>query len=214
MTEDISSFPPPEAEADDVLIAFGGALEAVLDDRTLLRQWAARFPALEEDLIDVSQAHAAGMSLEAPLETAPPDPEMIRLGREILDRHFARPPLSSLLEAGKARGLSPQQMASLLRMDIPLLSRLSQRLLDTAALPRTLVSRLADTLDRSVEEILAYLRRPGTLPVQAFYRAHAAPRLREDASAPRFADLLTGLSPEDRAYWQSEIEHGGTLGDE
>ncbi len=205
-----------EVEADDVLFAYAQASQAAPGDRTLLREWAAQYPAHADALVEVSLAgFAAGLSLTDPLEGGPEDPETVALGRAALDRHFAPPkPLVSLVDEAKARGLTAREFAQALRLDTLALSRLNQRLLDAASLPRSLAKRAAQALGRSADEVEAYLRLPPRLASGAQYKSRQAPVLRESGPRQKFEDVLGGLPQADRDYWHVEIESEGTLGDE
>lgn len=207
---------PAEAEVDDVLFAYAQACQAAPDDRTLLREWAARYPAHADALVEVSLAgFAAGLSLTDPLEDGPEDAETVALGRAVLDGYFAPPkPLVSLVDEAKARGLTPREFARALRLDTPTLARLNQRLLDAATLPRSLVRQAAQTLGRSADEVAAYLRLPPRLASGAQYKARQAPVLRESGPRQKFTDVLGGLSQADRDFWRAEIEGEGVLGNE
>ena len=205
----------PEEE-DDVLLAYAQARLAAPNDRTLLREWASRYPAHADALVGVSYAEfAAGVSLTDPLEDGPENAETVALGRAALDAHFAAPPplLSLVTEAG-AHGMAPRTFAQSLHLDTPTLSRLNQRLLEAATLPRALVRQVAQALGRSTDEVRAYLRRPPRLATGAQYKARQTPVLRESAARQKFGDAIGGLSQADRDYWRAEIESEGILGDE
>ena len=218
MTDKVFSYGPglPEGEEDDVLLAYAQARLAAPNDRTLLREWAARYPAHADALVGVGYAEfAAGVSLTDPLEEGPEDAETVALGRAALDAHFAAPPplLSLVAEAG-ARGLAPRAFAQSLRLDTLTLSRLNQRLLEAATLPRALIRQVAQALGRSTDEVRSYLRRPPHLATGAQYKARQTPILRESAAHQKFGDAIGGLPQADRDYWQAEIESEGILGDE
>ena len=218
MTDKVFSYGPslPEEEEDDVLLAYTQARLAAPNDRTLLREWASRYPAHADALIGVSYAEfTAGISLTDPLEDGPEDAETVALGGAVLDAHFAAPTalLSLVAEAG-ARGLAPRAFAQSLRLDTPTLSRLNQRLLEAATLPRALVRQVAQALGRSTDEVRAYLRCPPRLATGAQYKARQTPVLRESAARQKFGDAIGGLTQADQDYWQAETESEGVLGDE
>lgn len=207
---------PAEEEADAVLFAYAQASQAAPDDRTLLREWAARYPAHADALVEVSYAgFAVGLSLADPLEDGPEDAETVALGRAVVDSYFApKEPLVSLVIEAKARGLTPREFAQNLHLDTPALARLNQRLLDAAALPRSLVRQAAQALGRSADEVAAYLRLPPRLASDAQYKSKQAPVVRESGPQQRFEDVLRTLPQADRDYWRAEIEGEGVLGDE
>ena len=206
---------PGGRDEDDVLEAFERARRAAPDDWTLLRAWTARFPDHADALIEVSFAGlASGVSLSDPLEDGPADAETVTFGRAFLDEYFAAPPLVSLVDEARARGLTPPVFARTLRLDTSALGRLNQRLLEAVTLPNALVRRVAEAIGRTAGEVAAYLAQPPRLAAGAQYRAKAAPRLRESAPRQSFAEAIGGLSQADRDFWQSETEREGLLGDE
>ena len=207
---------PDLADADDVLFAYTQASQAAPGDRTLLREWAAEYPAHADALVEVSYAgFAAGLSLADPLEDGPEDAETVAQGRAVLDSYFApREPLVSLVDEAKVRGLTPDEFARSLHLDTPTLSRLNQRLLDAAALPHSLVRQAAQVVGSSLDEVAAYLRLPSRLAIGAQYKARQTPVVRESGPRPQFADILGGLPQADQDYWRAEIEAEGMLGNE
>lgn len=197
---------PPMSDADvyEVVQAFAAASEAAPDDRALLRQWTRRFPQFADDLSALAYARFAfGWSLDDAVEDAAA-PE--------------KTPLTDLVADAKACGLTPADFARALRLDTVLLARLNQRLLDAAGLPRALAEGIAQTLDRSFDEVAAYLRGGPRLASGAHYRARKAPAVTAEAG-PRqtFAEALqaaASLSADDKTYWLTEMEKGNTLDDE
>jgi len=215
MTEKMTTYDAGRRDEDDVLEAFERARRAAPDDRTLLRAWTERFPDHADALLEVSFAGlAAGVSLSDPLEDGPEDAETVAFGRAFLDSYFAAPPLVSLVDEARARGLAPPVFAKTLRLDTAALGRLNQRLLEASTLPRALVRRVAEAIGRTADEVAAYLSRPPRLAAGAQYKARAAPRLRESAPRQSFADATRGLPQADRDFWQGETEREGLLGDE
>ena len=211
MTENAASYflesLPADPDAYDVVGAFAAAQDARPDDHTLLRQWTERFPQFADDLIAFGYARATlGWSLTDPI------------AGEADQMAPVKAPLSDLMTEARSRGLSPAEFTQAVRLDRPILASLSQRLLDAASLPRGLAARIGAALGRSADEIAAYFRQPPRLATGAHYKAKRAPALVAEAR-PRqtFAEALRsakGLSEEDRAYWQAEIEKNEVLGDE
>ena len=205
VTQDASLGLPDDPDAYDVVGAFAAAQDAQPDDHTLLRRWTQRFPQFADDLVAFGYARAAlGWSLTDPVEAEETAP--------------AKAPLTDLVEEARDRGLAAAAFAQVLGLQKPLLASLNQRLLDAAGLPRSLAARIARTLDRTSEEVAAYLRQPPRLAAGAHYKARRAPSLvAESRPQQTFADALRGggaLSEEDRTSWLAEIEKGDVLGDE
>ena len=76
-----------KSDVYDVLLAFDKALDAAPKNAKLLLSWTQRFPRFADELIAVSYARfALGWSLTDPLDDGPEDPEMVALGREVMNR--------------------------------------------------------------------------------------------------------------------------------
>ena len=213
--------------SDAVLLAFSYARDAGPGDKTLLREWTARYPAIAEELMTVDYARfAAGMTLTDVLEDGPEDAAIAALGAEVLatrQASAARLPLTSLLDEAAARGMDGPQLAQTLRLDRLTLGRLEQRALDAATLPLALVRQIGAVLERSADEVAAFLRGGPRLPAQAHFLARRAPSVApapasSTASPARplsFGQAVQGsrsLSAEDKAYWRAELD-AGVLGE-
>lgn len=198
---------PDDPDVYQVVGAFAAAQDARPDDHTILRQWTRRFPQFSDDLIAFGYARATlGWSLSDPIES------------ETDQTAPAKAPISDLVKEAAARGLSVPALMQAVGLDRTILGSLDQRLLDAASLPRSLMARVGAALDRSIDEVAAYLRQPPRLAASAHYKAHQAPSLvAESRPKKTFAEALRSastLSESDRAYWQAEIEKNEVLGDE
>lgn len=203
---DMLTTPILEPDLYETIQAFADARAASADDRGLLQDWINRYPEFQNELRAVSwQIWAQGPDwLNADeLGSAEEDMELTALGRGVMDsllpHAISAPPLTSLLAAAKAKGLSNRDLAEALHLDIPLLARLEQRLIRAASLPRLLVEQMAQTLDRSVAEVAAYLRGGASLAAGAHYKAQQAPSA---GSQVGFAEVLTRSSADVRIFWQ------------
>ena len=211
MTENATPYFPASLPADpdayEVVGAFAAAQDGRPDDHTLLRQWTQRFPQFADDLIAFGYARATlGWSLTDPIEG------------ETGEAAPAKAPISDLMTEARGRGLGVTEFTRAVGLDRPLLASLNQRLLDATSLPRSLAARIGAALDRSAGEVVTYFRQPPRLSAGAHYKAKQAPSLVAE-SRPRqtFAEAVrsaSGLSEEDRAYWQAEIEKNEVLGNE
>ena len=212
-------------DSDDVLLAFLNAREAAPGDKTLLRKWAARYPALTDALMTVDYARfAAGMTLTDVLEDGPEDPAVAALGADLLaarrQARADRPPLTSLLAEAQVRGMDGPELAQALRLDRIIVARLEQRALDAATVPLALVRQIGALLERSADDVALFLRGGPRLAAKAHYRSRRAPSV---AAAPRrvsaalpaagappptsFQQAVASsrnLSADDKAYWQAE----------
>ena len=225
--------PPSIFENDlyDIVQAYAAAQTAASDDWELLQEWIIRYPQFRDELAAVSwqawtkgpdrlradwlSADDSGNAGEEPEE----DPELIAAGHAALafllpETNSALPaanselPLVSLLAAAKAKGLSARDFAQALRLDIPLLARLEQRLIRAATIPRSLVERIAQTVDFSVADVANYLRGGPSLAASAHYKAMQAPRAGEQID---FLEILKSSSADARTFWEGPRE---VLGEE
>ena len=222
---------PEEQEIDNrdaALLAFTYARDAAPGDKTLLREWTARYPAIADEIVTVDHARfAAGLTLTDALADGPEDAEVTAIAGGVLAARRrtreARTPLTSLLDEAKSKGFDAPRFAEVLRLDRLLLGRLEQRALDTATVPLALVRRIGQVLGRSADEVALFLRGETRLPASAhFYARRApsvqaapAPALSAPAPAPSFADAVAGsrtLSADDKAYWEAETA-AGVLGE-
>ena len=224
MPEDLHDEEPEDS--DEVLLAFSDARAAAPGDKRLLREWAARYPALADEIITIDYAQfAAGMTLTDALEDGPEDPAVAALGADILAaRRQARaekPPLTSLLAEAQARGMDGPQLATVLRLDRMIVARLEQGALDAATVPLALVRQIGAVLERSADDVATFLRGGPRLAASAHYRSRRAPSVSAPASsaplsspapsAMSFEQAVAGsrnLSADDKAYWQAEVGVG------
>jgi len=190
-----------------ILAAYSDA--AARPGGTRLEEWVRRYPQHERTLVQYA-VYDLVFERGVPCGEETPAQEALFLARAktIRERMMADPPkapLTGLLEAAKARGLSVAALARELQLGVPEVVKLDRRLLRAAALPKKLVERLAQALHLTFAEVAAYLRRPPTLSAQASYRADRAPRL---AGQEVFADAIEAsrnLTDEQKAYWRAEL---------
>lgn len=190
--------------------------------------WVSRHPEHAEALI----GWAADMPLlEYGLENAVPDPtgeaRTLSLGRMALAEKRAQyftaldknkensttlqtapgqmAPLSDMIQAAKAHGLTGKALAGQLGIGLPLLAKLNQRLIHLSTLPDELINRLSDSLQASVEQVRDYLARPATLSSAAQYKSDGVP---EVADAEDFANAVracSDMTEEQKQFWLNEI---------
>lgn len=233
MPEELQQIQDEPEDSDEVLRAFSQAREAAPGDRRLLREWAAQYPALADEMITADYARfAAGMTLTDALEDGPEDPAVVELGADIFaarrQAREAKPPLTSLLAEAQARGMDGPRLAEVLRLDRMIVARLEQRALDAATVPLALVRQIGALLERSADDVALFLRGGPRLAAQAHYRSRRAPSVAAapasvappPAGAPAppplsFQEAVAAsrsLSADDKAYWQAETD-AGVLGD-
>jgi hypothetical protein len=165
-----------EYDGDAIAVAF------VQEGGRDLPGWAARHPEHARTLAQLaSHAHFG-----APMA----DSSRVReVGLAVLAAR--RPALTGLLQAAKAQGLGLDETAGALSLPEGLLWKLHRRLVAFESVPAALITRLAETLRRSTEEVRTYLAQPPQLAVGASYRADEAPETVQES----FAEAL-GTDPE------------------
>jgi hypothetical protein len=199
---------PDDADVYDVTLAFDQALAEAPQDHAQLTRWTARFPQFADELIAVGYARFAfGLTLTDPV------------AEYVVESVPSRTPLTNLMDDAKARGLDAAGFAQELGLDKLLLGKLNRRTLEALSLPRTLVERLAQILERSFDEVAAYLNGGMRLAAGAYYKARQAPSLVAESGQPKqsFAEALQSgaqITEEDKAFWLAEIAAGRTLGEE
>jgi len=134
-----------------------------------------------------------------------------RLMRQDGSLSTACSPLTSLLVAAKERSLTTPGLAQRLQLSPLEVVKLNQRLFRAATLPKALVAQLAVLLDRSFQEVAAYLRQPAMLAAQASYRAEAAPRVGEQEDFRTAVASSRNLTDAQKAQWLAADE--ALLGD-
>lgn len=219
-------------DSSEILRAFTEARAAAPGDKTLLREWAARYPSFADEIITADYARfAAGLTLTDALEDGPEDTEFTAMGAEALaarrQAQAQKPPLTSLLTEAQARGMDGPALAQALRLDRLIVARLEQRALDAATIPLALVRQIGAVLERSTDDVALFLRGGPRLAASAHYRSRRAPSvaaapapasrapLSSPALPPSFQQAVAdsrSLSADDKAYWQAEVG-AGVLGE-
>ena len=173
-----------DEESDAVLTAFAQAQST--PEGVKLSEWTARYPAQARDLARLAAQAWAGeergesaaiadnasryrsLALTAPRACRPePKPANVIT--------FSGGPMSSLLVAAEAAGKDAADIASLLDLPSALFWKLHRRLIAPDSVPRTLITALADAVNRTADEVAAYLRMPPQLATGASFRSDDAP---------------------------------------
>lgn len=169
---------PRADELQDVLDAYRAALDepskAALDD------WIRRYPQYARELTDFT----VGWSLS---QTLPPRPEVLalpsealrRLGLDALARVFGELAMTSLSDAGTARGLTVDQVAQRAGLSLVLLRMLDRRLIRYSSIPRQAIEAVASAIGRDAAAVASYLQGAPTLAPGASYYAEQKPELAE-----------------------------------
>ncbi|NLH99753.1 MAG: hypothetical protein GX446_09725 [Chthonomonadales bacterium] len=93
--------------------------------------------------------------------------------------------LPSIVEGARTRGMSPRDLADVLRIGLSVLTRLERRLLDPETVPAKIVRAIGDAIGATGESVIAYLRQPPTLSASASYRSAKTPTLGVAEDGPR-----------------------------
>lgn len=173
-----------------------------------LTHWLEQHPAFREPL---TQWTVAEPLMTYAVQT-PADPtaeaHTLAIGSRVLERLKAQAAsqtaIADLYAAARAKGMEPKQLAAALGIGLPLMVKLRQRLLQAATLPETLVSRLAEALDVTREQVRAYLNQPPTLAAGALYKADAAPQAAEQEPFTQALAACPGMSEEQKAFWRTQ----------
>lgn len=190
-------------DGDAVLTAFvqAGATAELSD-------WARRYPKHARDLARMAERRWAEETRSRVFVAADATAEarVLGIGRAVLEATRASlprnaPQLASLVDAARAQGLEPEQVAVRLELPESCFWKLHRRLFAPDSVPRSLVSALANLLQRQADEVSAYLQQPPTLAAGARYRAETAPQVgeREEFAAALRAD--TEATSAQRARW-------------
>lgn len=176
----------------------------------LLDDWIRRYPDYAQELTEF----AAGWSLMRSLPPAPGTREvseetLVRRGLGIVHDLLARqeraasiePPIAGLLEAGRARGLAPRQLAQATGLGDSLLRKLDRRLIRYASIPREAIEAIATALQREIETVARYLQQGPTFAAAARHRAEQAPQLAEPEDFFSAVRADPTLGEDRREHW-------------
>lgn len=191
---------------EDVLDAY---LEASSNpDYATLMAWIEQYPEYAEELTEFTIARNMMNALPEPEVSEQEEAELIAYGKSVIQSIFGTGQSkqeivipNSLLEAGKAIGLKPAEIAKQGRLSTALVRQLDRRLIAFASIPSGVIEQVAEVLKLQVEAIKAYLQQGPVLAEGVSYRADQAPQLAEleDFFVALEDDL--SISPEDREHW-------------
>jgi hypothetical protein len=204
---------------EDLLDAYVTAT-AAQPSYAALAEWVRRYPHFAGELTEFT-AHWSLMGHLPPSDAAATDEAaLVRRGMELLQpllqranqRQPAGDPITTLLAAAKAEGLSVQDLAERASLSVPLVLKLDRRLIRAATIPAAVVAGVAQALRRDVAAVSAYFLQGGPrFAAGASYLAPEAPSLagqedfldavRVDRTLPeaRRAALLAMADPSPRS---------------
>ncbi len=179
-----------------------------------LAEWIRRYPQYERELTEF----AASWSL---MKWLPPSPDaeavdeetLVLRGMSVVQNLLHRQeqgqamsraavaPIRSLIEEGRACGLTPRQLAQAAGFGDSLLRKLDRRLIRYASIPREAIETLAAALRQEVESVARYLQQGPTFAAAAQYRAERAPELAEPEDFFIAVHTDPTMTAEQRARW-------------
>ncbi len=177
-----------DEQLDDVLDAYMAT--AASPDWATLVSWIERYPAFEQELTEFAVSWSRAEALAPVSEPAQAEvEERVRRGVAVARRVLAAQPgvaaaeagatISSLLEAGRSRGLTPQQLAEQTDLSPVLVRQLDRRLIRYASIPGAVIDRIAQIVGEESASIRRYLMGGPRLAAGARYKAEQAPTLAE-----------------------------------
>ncbi len=199
----------------EILAAYTDA--AGKPEGTKLEDWVKRYPEHEQALVDYA-LYSFVCEQGTPYVTQSDDEaaaSFLRRAAAVRERLMAarsRPVLAGLLAAARDRGLSARALAERLKLGTTAVLKLDQRLFRPSTLPRELVARLAEELDRPFADLAAYLRQPPRLAAQVQYRAKEMPRVAEPEEFASAIETCRDMTAEQREHWRSRL--GDVIGEE
>lgn len=212
------SKPEERPALDDVLDTYLAAVEE--PDLDSARDWGRRFPEHADAIRDFVMSWKLAATLPPDPRAAPSDEEaFLQRGMAVVAGVLLReqekdlaasalPPIENLLTEAKARGMTPPELAAKLSLSVPLVAKLSRRLIEPASIPRQLVEAIAGLLGRASDAIASYFELQSTIAAGAFHRASKKPTVahREDFFAAVQSD--PAITKEHRARWLSSAPDG------
>lgn len=198
---------------DEVLDAYRSASNT--PNHEVLAEWIRRFPEFETELIDFTIAWSETEHLPAARQTGLEEDAFvaigIRLAREAFDAKGSEHsetkfPIHSILDEGKRRGITPDQLSDQLKLSIPLIRKIDLRNILYSTIPLDLIESLAQTIKRSAREVARYLSMKPAIPQTVRFKSSKTPKVVEQRS---FFDEIrrdTMLDEEQRNYWLSYEE--------
>lgn len=190
-------------DLQDILDAYMAAAEA--PTHAVLQEWIARYPHYRQQLTDFTVSWGR-------LETIPPagnpniaDEALVQHGLNVAASVFAADtedaPLTSLVQAGQVRGLTPAQLAARCGFGVVLMRKLEQRLIRVASIPREAIAAIAGSIGYDPGAVTRYLQQPAAMATGTSYYARETPHVAEPED---FADAVRAdpsMTPEQRRRW-------------
>jgi hypothetical protein len=171
-----------------------------------LEEYIQRYPEFEAELIDFAfYFHTIAADLPEPGTT--PAAQLSPAAEKALAHISAQlaPPFPGFFKQGLDAGYAPPGLAEALDISWDILAKLEARAIRVTSIPRSLIQRMADTLNALPESIAAYLRGSAPAPAGTFYYADQAPTQQQET----FLEAIRSspeLSPDQKHEWEQIVE--------
>ncbi len=172
-----------------------------------LEEYIQHYPEFEAELIDFAfYFHTTASDLPEP--GAIPAAALSPAAEKALAHISAQlaPPFSGFFKQGLDAGYAPPELAEALGISWDILAKLEARAIRATSIPRSLIQRIADTLNALPESITAYLRGATPAPSGAFFYADQAPTQQQET----FLDAIRSspeLSQDQKHEWEKIVKH-------
>jgi hypothetical protein len=191
----------------DVAARFTEEASSSKQPHRLLKVWAHRYPEYAADLAAVAYAHLVEPNVDLQTAANLDSSSVVAAAQRVLNR-FSTPatPLKSIIQVLADKGLKQKNFADSLHIDIPLLAKLEQRLLEVASIPDILIKQLASGIGRTKADIIAYLSQAPTLAPEGRYKSGQTPTV--PPTRQNFLDAIEKssiLASDQKEYWRSEV---------
>ena len=161
-----------EELSDTILVEFAS------DPNAQVADWAARYPAQAREFAYLATDRAFPAPTADSTRAQSLGLSVLREKRQAYSTTFA-----SLKSVAEAKGHTAESLATALKLPVGLFWKLHRRLVSFETIPQTLLTQLAATLDRTVDELARYLCQPPQLAAGASYRSDTAPEALQESFA-------------------------------
>lgn len=176
-----------------------------------LEDYVRRYPEYADELTDfVLYFHAVSLNLPepdaVPAQALSPAAEAALARIRGLNPNSANTPapIESLVKQGRTQGYNARQLAAEVGLSTDLLGKLDAKVIAANSIPRTLISRLAQTLATAPEAVAAYLGLSAPAGAGQFFYSEQAPAQRQES----FIDAVQASTLDDAAKreWNEVVD--------
>ena len=206
--------PIEQVSVEQVLDSY--VADSKMPSREKLQEWIKRYPQFEHELIEFTVAwtqteffpRKKGQEIDrdARIRTG------LNIARQVYDQQGAehksveipnKPPLRSIFHESAPLGYSPDRLAQQLNISMSIMRKIENRLLLVDSIPSNLIEKIAQTLQRTVQEVSLYLMAPPVVPQSLRLKSQQAPKINRQQSFFEAVRLDRSISDEQRSYWLS-----------